>query len=370
VRLVIVHEQANETGGVERILGTMLRRWPEAETVALRFERAPGAVRPAPPSRAIPLRGRKRHYLAPLYARRLGEAPLDGADLVLSLPHNGWALAAAAPPGVPHVAYTAGLSRALYDQAELYVCDYPAPLRPLIRAALPVLRAHDGRLLRRPDRLLTVSRYSARRLAERHGVTAEVIPPPARTGFFTPAPRPRSHFLAVARIGVQKRIDRLLAAFRLLPEERLVVAGSGPELERLRAAAPPNVELVGFVEDEPLRELYRSSHALVCPSIEELGMVVVEAQACGTPAVVRAEGGSREIVAEGSTGLLLEGTRPEQIAAALQAVRRRAWSPEACRQAALRFADAPFFAALERLFEETLEAAAAPAGARPIASLA
>ncbi|HEY6781511.1 MAG TPA: glycosyltransferase, partial [Thermoleophilaceae bacterium] len=325
MRLVVVHEQSNEFGGTERVLEAVLRRWPDARTVAPRFAGEAAVARMTQPVCEIPLSGRRNHFLGPLYARRVAAQPLGEAELVLSLPGSGWALAANPPSGVPHVAYAAGLPRALYGQTRSYLPGYAPPLRPLIRAGLPALRAHHRGMTRRPQRLLTNSAFSAAGLARECGVTAEVIHPPVRTDFFTPAPAPRRQFLLVARLGPQKLVDAVVAAFRELPRERLVIAGTGRSLERLRAAAPANVRFDGFVSDERLRELYRSSHALLCPSIEEFGIVVAEALACGTPAVARAEGGSAEIVDHGETGLLLDTARPASIAAAVRAIRGRGW---------------------------------------------
>ena len=117
-----------------------------------------------------------------------------------------------------------------------------------------------------------------------YGRGAEVVHPPVRTHFFTPAARRRRHFLAVGRLVPQKQLDDLVDAFRDL-DETLVIAGRGPWMDRLRARAPANVRLAGWVDDSALRELYRRSRALVCPSVEEFGIVMAEAHACGIPVI-------------------------------------------------------------------------------------
>ncbi|MEZ5100664.1 MAG: hypothetical protein R3C15_12865 [Thermoleophilia bacterium] len=75
------------------------------------------------------------------------------------------------------------------------------------------------------------------------GVAGEVLHPPVRTAFFTPSDAPRTHVLVVARLVPHKVVDVVLEAFRGL-DRTLVVAGGGPELERL-GRAPPNVRLRG-----------------------------------------------------------------------------------------------------------------------------
>ena len=353
MNVVIVNEQCSELGGTERVLMALLDRFPDAVTIAPRFAGDARTLMPAP-THSIPIRGRRRHYLAPLYARRVARQRIEPPALVISLASQGWGQAATVPSGARHVCYSAGVPRALYDQSEHYLRAYPLPARPLIRTALPALKANDRRLMTGVDRLLTNSRFSAERLEQVHGRRAEVIPPPVKTAFFTPAPRERTHFLIVARLRPQKQIGAVIDAFRG-KDEQLVIAGTGPWLDRLRRSAPVNVRFTGYVEDDQLRELYRSSHALVCPSVEEFGIVVAEAQAAGTPVVARAAGAAREIVRTPRTGLLIDSTSPQAIAAAVSEIRSRHWDPHVCRQAAVRFDEEVFGSAFERVVAEELD---------------
>src|SRR5207244_7622958 len=84
------------------------------------------------------------------------------------------------------------------------------------------------------------------------------------------------------------------------------VGGSGPpgEETRLRSRLPPEAMLLGRVDDEMLRELYRGCRAVVMAGVEDFGIVPLEAMACGRPAVVFAEGGGPESVVPGETGVL------------------------------------------------------------------
>jgi glycosyltransferase involved in cell wall biosynthesis len=374
--LLILNDQVAEFGGMERMLETVLRRFPAATLVAPRFDRpATGAngsfearlfQRSALGTgesawrgelRLVGPDGRRRHYLSPVYARRLRREPLEGATTVLSVGSASWSMAADVPPGIPHIAYVGGPPRALYGHARSYLLEYPLPWRPLIRGAIPALRVHHRRLLRRPDRVLANSCASARGLEPIAGRPVEVLYPPVDTKFFTPAARERRCFVAVSRLRPHKRLDLLVEAFRRLDHE-LVVAGGGPWLERMRATAPPNVRFVGYLDDVSLRELYRSSRGLVSASVEEFGISVAEAQACGIPAIVPAAGGSREIVINGRTGLLLDELSPDAIADAVGAVAAPHFSTIACRRAGERFGEERFLSGLERAL-----ASGAPAGA-------
>jgi glycosyltransferase involved in cell wall biosynthesis len=364
---IVLVAEAVDCGGTERLLQSLVDRFPRARVVAAHF---PELIAPAhmPPwaehARLVELDRRKRHYLAPLYARRMAATPIAPARLVVCFAHHGWGHAVTVPPGARQLCYSAGLPKALY-WPHLYLPGYPMPLRPVVRAAIPALRAHDQRLMRRPHRLLTNSRVSAEALERVHGRTAEVVHPCVRTSFFTPSDAPKRHVLAVSRLVPQKDLEGLVRAFHRL-DDTLVVVGEGAWRERLRAIAPPNVRFTGWVPDAELRELYRSSRALVCPSVEEFGIAMAEAHACGVPVIAPRAGGALEIVDDPATGVLLDRVDVPTLAAAVGSLRERYFDPASCRASAERFGEERFIARMEQIVAEELalaEPADAPAKA-------
>ena len=114
----------------------------------------------------------------------------------------------------------------------------------------------------------------------------------------------------------------------------MVVAGSGPLEQELRATAERVGAQARFEiqpSDERLRDLYRGATVLVFPALEDLGMIPVEAQACGTPVVGLDEGGTRDTVVHGVTGLRVERQDVDSFAEALQAIQAERPDPAACR---------------------------------------
>jgi glycosyltransferase involved in cell wall biosynthesis len=353
--LTIVLEQASEQGGTERIVELVLRHHRDARVLSPEFvlTNVPEAQLPGWLERVEPFAfraARRRPLRTPAYARRVARAPIDATDLVLSFSGHGWALAVTPPPGVPHVTYLTGLPRSLYGEPGRYRRDEPLALRPLKRAAVPWLRSQHARLARLPDRVLTNSSASAEGLGTRYGIAAEVVHPPVRTAFFTPAPRDRRHVLVVSRLVAHKRVEEAVEAARLagLPA---VVVGGGRRLEQLRAKAGRHATFTGWVDDERLRELYRSAVALVCPSVEEFGIVMAEALACGTPVVAPRAGGALDIVGDGRAGRLVHDRTPRGFAAALRDVRHDA---DACRAAGARFSEERFIRRLDAILAREL----------------
>ncbi|MSO40718.1 MAG: glycosyltransferase [Solirubrobacterales bacterium] len=349
--LVLVCEDASAIGGTERVRDAILARFPAARSYLLDV-RQPGA----PPAEQqgftkVRSRGTKSHFLGPIYAQRMSRVRVEGAAVLLSLCSHGWSLAPRLSAGTRHVAYVCGAAPSLFPpRSDDYVQANPRFLRPLIRAARPALRAHNRRLMRRPDLIVANSVWAAAEIERHVGRSAQVLPPSVRTDFFTPGTEPRSGLLLVSRLVAQKRIDIAVEAARRAGE-RLVIVGSGPRLEELRALARPGeLEVVGQVDDEELRRRYRSARALISPNVEEFGLVMAEAQSCGTPVIAPAEGGALEIVGDPRTGVLVEREwTAASFAEGIGSVLGREPEPELARASAERFSEQRFIAGLERI---------------------
>ena len=147
-----------------------------------------------------------------------------------------------------------------------------------------------------------------------------------------PLERDRPYIFCTGRLVLKhKAIDSLISAFaRIAPEYPgldLLIAGDGSdrgEIEKQIATAQLNgrVEMLGVKPRSELLKYYKGAIFFVCPSrwIEGLGLVFLEAMACGTPVIATARGGTPEIVLDGKTGLLIPGILPEDVASAMRQV--------------------------------------------------
>jgi glycosyltransferase involved in cell wall biosynthesis len=135
-------------------------------------------------------------------------------------------------------------------------------------------------------------------------------------------------FLYVGRLAPSKRIEHILEAFsqfqRLTGTGVLHLAGSGPpryeaELAKKarRLGIADSVVFCGHVSSETKRRMMAEAHALLMTSVREgWGLVVSEASACGTPAIVYDVPGLRDSVRHESTGLVVP-PRPANLSAAM-----------------------------------------------------
>src|SRR5581483_456242 len=112
--------------------------------------------------------------------------------------------------------------------------------------------------------------------------------------------------IAVARLSPEKGVDVLVEAAAGLPVE-VVIAGAGPEEERLRALAGPNVIFLGNVERDELSVLYADADIAVVPSRSDTwGMALNEAALAGLPLVsTTAAGGAHDLIEDGVNGFLV-----------------------------------------------------------------
>jgi len=147
-------------------------------------------------------------------------------------------------------------------------------------------------------------------------------------------------FSAGRLLFAHKAMDNLIVAFSLIaaryPSIDLLVAGDGPDRHELATAIAHNgltgrVQLLGTVSREELWGLHKGALLFVLPSrmSEGLGMVFLEAMACGKAVIASASGGVREIVLPGETGYLLSDEDPRTLASAMSDLLDR---PNTCAQ--------------------------------------
>ncbi|MCH7862633.1 MAG: glycosyltransferase, partial [Proteobacteria bacterium] len=150
-------------------------------------------------------------------------------------------------------------------------------------------------------------------------------------------------YLTASRLVPYKRMSVLVDAFGLMADRRLVIIGDGPERERLQARAGPNVTLLGYQDTPVLRDYLERARAFLFAAREDFGIVLVEAQAAGTPVIAFGQGGAVESIrgldAPHPTGVLFSEQTPASVVEALRAFEQHEHriTPAYCRLNALRF---------------------------------
>lgn len=213
--------------------------------------------------------------------------------------------------------------------------------------ALPVGRQLLQRIAAGVDVLTYISTYTRDRLAPALGERVELrqLPPGVDVDRFHPgvdgaAVRGRYGLgdapvvVCVSRLVRRKGQDVLVDAWpRVLaahPAARLLLVGGGPDEQRLRRRVTAlgldaSVVLTGPVAPAQLPEHYAAGDVFAMPcrtrrgglDVEGLGMVYLEAAACGRPVVAGTSGGAPEAVRDGVTGHVVDPRSPDAVADAL-----------------------------------------------------
>lgn len=219
----------------------------------------------------------------------------------------------------------------------------------LLSGPRAVLRKIDRRTVDRVTEFAANSRVVAQRIEDFYSREAVVIPPPVDTDYFHRVEAPPvvdvSEFvLGMSRWIPYKRLDLVIrTADRLgMP---CVIAGSGPDADRLAAVADEVSVPVTFVHsptDAELRALYTQASLVVFPAEEDFGIVPVEAQACGTPVVALGRGGTLDSIVDGTTGVFAETQTVDDFAAAALRARELTTTIEEFRAHTDQFSTASF----------------------------
>jgi glycosyltransferase involved in cell wall biosynthesis len=202
-----------------------------------------------------------------------------------------------------------------YDRTELGQFSE----EPEDRATRAAVQRLDEVALGEARRVFATSRNVADRLRRFNAIDAEVLPHPPQTLAYRNA-EPEGFVLSVNRLDRAKRIDLLIAAAKVQPDLRIVIAGEGPDrgrLEQLAGDLNGQVEFAGRVDDERLADLYARCLAVYyAPVDEDFGMVPYEAFLSAKPVVTTSDaGGPLEVVHDRETGLVV-APEPAELARA------------------------------------------------------
>ena len=333
MKTALLHYWLTNRRGGEQVLSALGRLLPDADVYTHAFGpkmRAPGEdglweghrVRETFIAR-LPFGRRKPQAYLPLMPAATRRLNLDGYDLIVSS-ESGPIKGIRKPKGARHVCYCHTPMRYLWDMYADYYRDAGLFGKLAMRLFTPYLRRADLKSAESVDTFVANSAFVAERIKRIYGRDSLVVHPPVDVEFFGDSVRGAGDYYLFAGAPVKyKRLDLARAACERLGR-RLVVAGGG-----------------GFSREE-LRAAYAGARALLFPGMEDFGIVPVEAQAAGTPVIAYGEGGARETVVHGETGLFFPEQTVESLCAAMEEFEGRTWSPERCRAQAVRFTPALF----------------------------
>ena len=190
--------------------------------------------------------------------------------------------------------------------------------------------------------ILTNSNFVQKRIEQTLNKSAHVVYPPCDTNTFK-WHSAGDYYLSLARHDELKRIDSIIAAFKQMPDKKLVIASGGTQTNHLKKLAHnhDNISFTGWLSDTHMKRLLGECLATIyVPLDEDFGMTPVESMSAGKPVICSDHGGLLETMLNEETGYFVSNESLEQdlIAQVRKLTSQRAQSmQQACESRAQEF---------------------------------
>jgi glycosyltransferase involved in cell wall biosynthesis len=362
LRIALVHDWLTGMRGGEKCLEVMCELFPDAPIYTLLHVK--GAMSPMIESKTIhtsflqrfPFVEQKYRMYLPLFPFAIEAFDFSAYDLLISTSH---CVAKGAKPrsNALHVCYCFTPMRYVYEMYDEYFGKGQAGIatRMAMKIAAPLLRAWDKKTAGRVHHFVAISEHVRQRILRHYGREAEIIFPPVDTARFQASRKDEGYYVIVSALVPYKKVDLAVKAFNKIGA-RLIIVGKGPDEEKLRRIAKPNVEFAGWKSDDELASLYAGCTALVFPGEEDFGIVPLEAMASGKAVIAYGKGGALETLQDGISGVFFYEQTVEALESAVSKAVQMRFDPEKIRNRALQFSRGIYKDAMKQFIEEKIEA--------------
>ncbi|MGQ1787828.1 glycosyltransferase [Saccharicrinis sp. GN24d3] len=356
MKVALVQDWLTEIGGAEKVFEAFMGIYPDADIYTLtshnrvinalnidKIKLKESFIAKLPFGKS-----RYRNYL-PLFPKAIESFDFSEYDLIISS-SSSVAKGILTNSKQIHICYCHSPVRYAWDLYHQYLKESGLEGFGIknwyVRHILHKLRVWDVISSNRVDYFIANSNYIKHRINKVYRRNAKVIFPPVDVERFTLCREKKEFYFTASRLVPYKKIDLIVEVFSKMPDKKLFVAGSGPDLKKIKALAGSNVELLGFVSDEEMHRLMQQAKAFVFAADEDFGIIPVEAQACGTPVIALGRGGAKETVVDGVTGVHFEEQSIDSLAGAIKRFELLKFEATIIRENSMRFSK-------NRFIEET-----------------
>ncbi len=314
-KVALVHDYLLQHGGAEKTLEALIELFPDApiytsvydpKNFSKEFSKKTIITSAALNKLfgAIPIFSKYFTFLNPLIFEGYN---LSNYDIVIS-DSSSYAKGVLTKPEQLYICYIHTPPRFLYGYSVENTKRNAWYYKPVVAVVDYFLRIWDYSAAQRPNYLVANSEEIKKRIKKFYRRDSEVIYPPVDIG---PHQDEQSgnenYFMTVGRLVAYKNFDSVIKAFNKLPEQKLVIVGTGPEEKYLKKIANSNVKFVGKSTDEEKHVLMSKCKGLInAVKDEDFGIVPIEAMSHGKPVLVHRSAGHLETVAENVTGMFFD----------------------------------------------------------------
>ncbi len=258
---------------------------------------------------------------------------------------NGdWAVSAAAN-NKPNLWYVNATIREIWDLHKYVRQNLMSPLkRPLFDLWSLYNRYLNRKHVNQVNTIIANSSFTKERVKKYLKKESKIVYPPTQTKKFHFA-KTGDYWLSVNRLIEYKRVDMQMRAFAKLPEEKLLVIGPYEKSKNSEAFAkliktikPENVTLINRADSfEELTSYYANCRGFITTCLkEDYGMTAVEAMSSGKMVIAPNEGGYKETIINGRTGILIDNIDEEKLVQTIrEASKELAQHPDKFKDACL-----------------------------------
>jgi len=292
-----------------------------------------------------------RNYL-PLFPFAIEQFDLSKYDVVLSSSH-AVAKGVLTNSNQLHICYMHTPIRYGWDLYHQYLKEsrLDKGLKGLLaKYFLHKIRMWDISTINRVDHYIANSHYIARRIKKVYGKESTVIYPPVDVDKFELYEKKEEYYFTMSRMVPYKKIDLIVEAFSKT-DKKLLVAGTGPDEEKIKKLASRNIEFLGFISDKEAINYMQKAKAFIFAAEEDFGIVPVETQACGTPVICLGKGGTKETVIDGLTGVHFKEQNIDELLLAIKRFENIEFDYKKIRQNSLKFSKERFEKEIKEFIE-------------------
>lgn len=345
-KVAIVHDWLTVNGGAEIVLKHLLMMFPEAKLYTM--------VDTLAPEKRAWLAGREVHtsclqknnwvkehykYFIPFMPYLVEQFDLSSYDLILSSSH-AVAKGVIVHPHQKHIAYIYSPMRyawdLMYEHEQLGVFG-KGLMKFFMKRWLHKMRIWDFVSAQRADVMLADSQFIQKRIQKCWARQADVVYPPVEFDECIFEERKEEYYVTLSRLVHYKRVDLIVEAFNQMPDKKLIVIGEGISLATLQKTANDTITFTGYIPRKEAMAYISKAKAFVFMAKEDFGIAPLEASACGTPVVAYGQGGARETVIDGVTGIFVEEQTSESLIEAIRLFEQQTFDAKRCAEHALAF---------------------------------